>query len=448
MKRRMAMIALVAGALILFALSLAGRAVGDMSTDAYDSLRLFTRVLAIVETKYVEPVNVKDMVYSAIDGMLQSLDPHSSFMTPEDYKNLTVETSGRFGGLGIEISQKNDYIVVISPIDDTPASRAGILAGDIIIKIEGQLTKGMNINEAVGKLRGDPGTKVTISVMRKGAEKPIDYTIERAVIEVATIKSKVLEPGYGYIKLVQFRENADTELVKALAALNKSENGLKGLVLDLRNNPGGLLDQSVEVADEFLAKGLVVYTKGRMESQNLSFSAEPGGAYAGGPLVVLVNGGSASASEIVSGALQDQHRAILIGTKTFGKGSVQTILQLDNGSALRLTTAKYFTPAGRDIQAKGIVPDIVLTAREGEDTGEEEDMFISEKDLRNRLKNVEEQGTEDKKAPKPAPAPAPKDKSKKTETAPVDDKQDRQLDQALAILKNWQENAAKYGATQ
>ena len=425
-------------ALVIF--TPAAKAVGDLSGDAYDSLRLFTRVLALVETKYVEPVNVKDLVYGALNGMLTNLDPHSSFLTPKEFKELSEETSGKFGGLGIEITlMKDGYIGVISPIDDTPASRAGIQAGDVIVKIEGMVTKGMSVSDAVGKLRGQPGTKVSITIYREGLDKPFDVTIERAIIEVATVKSKVIEPGYGYVKLTQFSANANTELVKAIKALDASEKGLKGLVLDLRNNPGGLLDQAVEVSNEFLTSGLIVYTHGRTESQNMSFSASPGGVYTTGPLVMLVNGGSASASEILAGALQDQHRAVLVGTKTFGKGSVQTIMQLDDGAAIRLTTAKYFTPAGHDIQAKGITPDFVIPANQFAGMEPAQIKFMRERDLKGRLKNVEEEApgaqplpSENTPVPEEAqPQPAPDQEKVKPE-----DLKDPQLDQAMSILKN------------
>ncbi|MBZ0271496.1 S41 family peptidase [bacterium] len=439
MKKRIQWVLAVAVVILgLIAIAPAARAVGDLSTEAHDALRLFTHALAVVEMKYVEDVPVKELVYGAITGMLESLDPHSSFLTPESFSNLTEETTGKFGGLGIEIQLKDGYIAVISPIDDTPAARAGIKAGDLIVKIEGEITKGMTIMDAVNKLRGDAGTTVTVTIWREGVDKPFEVTLERAIIDVVTVKDKMLEPGYVYVRLTQFNSNATDHLRMAIERL--AEQGpIKGLVLDLRNNPGGLLDQAVNVADEFLDDGLIVYTHGRIESQDMSFAAKPNGTYSMGPMVVLINAGSASASEIVAGALKDQHRAILIGGRTFGKGSVQTILPLDSDTALRLTTAKYFTPSGRDIQAKGVEPHYVIAPAADVEPDFDDEMF-RESDYRNRLPNLEEEnGT--------APPPSVLDEQQTLPKPPssADESEDPQLDVAVAILKSWPQYSALLG---
>jgi len=347
--------------LVVLTLSLGGTVAskGSDTGATYEQLRLFTEVLSIVQNQYVDEVPPKDLVYSAIKGTLRGLDPHSSFLDPESYREMQVETSGSFGGLGIEITLRDDVLTVVSPIDGTPAHRAGIQAGDRIVKIDGLATKDMQLSDAVKKMRGKPATKVTISIVREGWSEPKDFEIQREQIRVHSVRTQDLGGGIGYVKLRQFQEQTAHDLDQALEKFAK--DGSKAFVLDLRNNPGGLLTSAVEVTEKFVEDGkLVVYTEGRVRNQNMRFSAHAKKAYNAIPMVVLVNQGSASASEIVAGALQDYGRAIVVGTQTFGKGSVQTIIPLSDGSGLRLTTAKYFTPKGRSIHGKGITPDIVV----------------------------------------------------------------------------------------
>lgn len=353
---------LITGLLLVLTLSLGGTS-ASKSTDTgatYENLKLFTEVLSIVQSQYVDEVPPKDLVYSAIRGTLRGLDPHSSFLDPDMYREMQVETSGTFGGLGIEITLKDDVLTVVSPIDGTPAHRAGLHSGDRIVKIEGISTKDMSLTDAVKRMRGKPGTKVTISIMREGWTEPKEFTMTREQIHVQSVRSQDLEPGIGYIRLRQFQEQTPADLDGVLEKF--ARNGkLQGLVLDLRNDPGGLLTAAVEVTEKFLEDGkLVVYTEGRVRNQSMRFTAHAKKPYLDFPIVVLVNQGSASASEIVAGALQDWGRGIVLGTTTFGKGSVQTIIPLSDGSGLRLTTAKYFTPKGRSIHGKGIAPDIVV----------------------------------------------------------------------------------------
>lgn len=326
-----------------------------------EELRTFVEVLDRIKAAYVEPVDDKTLLENAIKGMLSNLDPHSAYLEPEAFAELQESTSGEFGGLGIEVGVEDGFIKVISPIDDTPASKAGIEAGDLIIKIDGKPTKGMSMVEAVGMMRGKPGSDISLSLVREGG-KPFNVKLARAVIKVTSVKSQMLEPGYGYLRVTQFQINTGEEVGKALARLRKDNNKkLNGLVLDLRNNPGGVLQAAVEVADHFLKSGLIVYTEGRIANSELRFNADPEDASEGVALVVLINGGSASASEIVAGALQDHKRGVVMGTDSFGKGSVQTVLPLNNDRALKLTTALYYTPNGRSIQAQGIEPDIEVT---------------------------------------------------------------------------------------
>jgi carboxyl-terminal processing protease len=349
--------------LVVLTLSLGGT-VASKSADGsptYEQLRLFTEVLSIVQNQYVDEVPPKDIIYSAIKGTLRGLDPHSSFLDPESYKDMQVETSGSFGGLGIEITLKDDVLTVVSPIDGTPAYRAGLTTGDRIVKIDGLTTKDMQLSDAVKRMRGKPGTKVTISVVREGWTEAQDFDITREQIRVHSVRELDLGNGVAYIKLRQFQEQSPHDLEQAV---NKAiKDGMKSLVLDLRNNPGGLLTAAVEVSEKFIEDGkLVVYTEGRVRNQNMRFTAHAKKALTKVPMVVLVNQGSASASEIVAGALQDWGRAMVVGTQSFGKGSVQTIIPLSDGSGLRLTTAKYFTPKGRSIHGKGITPDIIVEA--------------------------------------------------------------------------------------
>jgi carboxyl-terminal processing protease len=327
--------------------------------ETYEKLKIFTEILSLVQSNYVDDVNSKELIYGAIKGMLESLDPHSAFMPPEAFQEMQVETHGSFGGLGIEITVKDRALTVVAPIEGTPADRAGIQPGDRIVKIEGQVTKDMTLMDAVRKLRGPKGSKVTVSILREGSPEPMDVTLVREVIEVKSIRSKELGDGIYYIRITSFQERTAKDLEAALERANKANT--TALVLDLRNDPGGLLNQAVAVSDMFLDKGqLIVYTQGRIKNQDLRFTAEHSNGLPKLPMVVLVNGGSASASEIVAGALQDWKRAVILGTKTFGKGSVQTVVPLSDGSGLRLTTAKYFTPRGRSIHGTGIMPDIVV----------------------------------------------------------------------------------------
>jgi len=327
--------------------------------DAYEELQAFTNILAIVQKNYVEDVTTTQLVEGAITGMLTSLDPHSAYLTPELYKELQVDTKGSFGGLGIEITLRDGILTVVSPIEDTPADRAGMQASDQIIKIDGEFTKDMTLIEAVKRMRGKKGSKVVLTLKREGVNELFDVTLTREVIKIKSVKAKMLDKGYGYVRVAQFQERTANDVGRALEEWTRGD-GLEGLVLDLRNDPGGLLTQAVKVSDIFLDTGLIVYTDGRLDNQKQKYFAHRPGSYTDFPMVVLVNGGTASASEIVAGALQDHKRAVVLGTKTFGKGSVQTILPLDDDSALRLTTAKYYTPSGRSIQATGIEPDIVM----------------------------------------------------------------------------------------
>jgi carboxyl-terminal processing protease len=394
----------------------------------YESIELFTDVLAIVKKSYVEEVDTKKLIYGAINGMLASLDPHSSFMPPDTYKELKLDTKGEFGGLGIEISIKDGVLTVISPIEDTPAYRAGLKSGDQILKIDDKFTKDMTIMDAVKRMRGAKGTKVTLTIMREGFDKPKDFPLTRDIIQVNSVKFKMLDDGYGYVRIAQFQEKTSDDLQRALASLNETGKGkLKGLVLDLRNDPGGLLDQAVKVSETFLDEGkLIVYTEGREKDAQMKFSSRKGDKQPNYPIVVLINSGSASASEIVAGALQDHKRAVVMGVQSFGKGSVQTIIPLSDNSGLRLTTAKYFTPSGRSIQAKGITPDIAVERIELASTEKKESMHLREKDLENHFEN-------DKKEPS----------SEKSETLPLyktDEqvKNDYQLLRALDLLKGWE----------
>ncbi|HSX69358.1 MAG TPA: S41 family peptidase [Pseudomonas sp.] len=384
-----------------------------------DELRTFAEVMDRIKAAYVEPVDDKTLLENAIKGMLSNLDPHSAYLEPEAFAELQESTSGEFGGLGIEVGTEDGFIKVVSPIDDTPASKAGIQPGDLIVKIDGQPTKGLSLMEAVDKMRGKAGSKINLTLVREGG-KPFDVELTRAVIKVRSVKSQMLEDGYGLIRISQFQVNTGEEVGKALGKLRK-DNGkkLRGLVLDLRNNPGGVLQAAVEVSDHFLKKGLIVYTEGRIANSELRFNADPADASEGVPLVVLINGGSASASEIVAGALQDHKRGVLMGTDSFGKGSVQTVLPLNNDRALKLTTALYFTPNGRSIQAQGIVPDIEVARAKltREDGGE----LIKEADLAGHLGNGN--GGADK----------PSGSRKQQAPRPQDD--DYQLSQALNLLK-------------
>lgn len=410
------------------------------ATVAYSKLKVFGDVLSVIQSSYVEEPNVDELVKGAIRGMLQTLDPHSSYLTPDMMKQVEVETKGQFGGLGIEIGVKDNVLTIIAPIEDTPAFRAGLKAGDRIVRIENESTREMTVMDAVKRLRGEPGTKVTIWIMREGWTEAKSFTITRDIIKIKSVKSKAMGDAIGYVRITQFQQDTDAELEKALQAFRNDKAGLKGLVLDLRNNPGGLLEQAVKVADKFVESGLIVYTDGRLETQKFQYAAHKEGTYTGFPIVVLVNAGSASASEIVAGALQDHGRAILLGQRTFGKGSVQTILPMEDGSALRLTTARYFTPNGRSIQAKGIEPDIVVS--DGREPPEGHPGPVREKDIERHLRGVEEEAEPPAKpAEKKKEEPGARKNGKKEagdEEEAKEGGKDPQLERAVELLKGWE----------
>jgi carboxyl-terminal processing protease len=331
----------------------------SQGTDA--KLKVFARALALVEEQYPEPKTTKDLVYGSLQGSIGILDPHSSFMTPEEFRELQIETKGKFSGIGIEITSKDQVLTVVSPIEGTPAYQAGIQAGDQIVKIDGAPSKNMTLNEAVKKIRGDKGSKVILTINREGFSQPKDFVIVREIIPIRSVKARILEGGIGYIRVTNFQDQTDQDLKGFLKKMQQRLTPFKGLILDLRNDPGGLLEQAIRVSDEFLSSGLIVYTEGRSSQQTMRFYARPGHKFeASLPMVVLINEGSASASEIVAGALKDHKRALIMGSKSFGKGSVQTIIPLEDGSALRLTTALYYTPSGQTINDKGIIPDVVV----------------------------------------------------------------------------------------
>jgi carboxyl-terminal processing protease len=379
-------VALLLGCLIGY--SVDGRVMAQ--GDTYDELKVFTEVLSHIENKYVEPVDPDQLIDGAIRGMLDTLDPHSSYMKKSSYDELKVDTKGEFGGIGIQISVKDHQLVVISPIEDTPADRAGIQAGDVITKVDGEATKDMTLMDAVDKMRGERGTKVVLTILRENKDKtkesePFDVNIVRDIIKITSVRSRMLEPGIGYVRITQFQERSGPELKNQLSDLYK--DGMESVVLDLRNNPGGLLTAAVEVAEQFVPEGkMVVYVQGR-DGKREEYYAHGSRPNADTPMVVLVNQGSASASEIVSGALQDLGRAVVLGTQTFGKGSVQTVMTLSDQSGLRLTTAKYYTPSGRSIQNVGITPDIVMEQDTQEVSNERKRAFIREQDLKGHLDN-------------------------------------------------------------
>ncbi len=399
--------------------------VSALSNPTYEDLRVFADVLGLLQKEYVEETKSKDLIYGAIKGMLETLDPHSAFLPPNMFKEMQEETKGRFEGLGIEITIREGVLTVVSPIEDTPAFKAGIQAGDQILRIDGESTKNLTLMEAVKRMRGPKGSKVTLTIMREGFPKPREFTLIRDVIPIRSVRYEVLEKQYGYIRVSQFQEKTDQEFQKAIKALeDEVKGGLKGLILDLRNNPGGLLDQAVKLSDYFLDSGVIVSIEGRREEQKMKFNAHPQDNHLKHyPLVVLVNGGSASGAEIVAGAIQDHGRGIILGTQTFGKGSVQTIFSLKDGSGLRLTTARYYTPSGRSIQAKGIVPDIIVKPTVSEEEKTAPPKLPSEKDLERHLIDVKEKEKEKEK---------PKVEAK--EKKPVD----QQLERALELLKSWE----------
>ena len=402
----------------------------DNNTLPLDELRTFTEVFAKVKSDFVETIDDRQLIENAIRGMLEGLDPHSAYLDKESYSELQEGTSGEFGGLGIEVGMEDGYIKVISPIDGTPAAKSGIQAGDLIIKLDEKSVRGMSLNEAVDLMRGKPGTDIDLSVVREGQDTPLDFTITRAIITAQSVRSEILEPGYGYARISSFQTHTAEDLRKAIEKLKneaKEKEKLKGLILDLRNNPGGILNAAVGVSDLFLDSGMIVYTEGRIADSKLKFTAKPSDILRDAPIIVLVNGGSASASEIVAGALQDHERAIIMGEQTFGKGSVQTILPMNNEAAVKLTTARYFTPSGRSIQASGIKPDIII---ENIRVNSEESIsngMVKESDLSGHLdKGSAEEGEKDKKN---------KSKKEKDKNEPSLAETDYQLYEALNVLK-------------
>jgi carboxyl-terminal processing protease len=402
-----------------------------LSDSTFEDLKLFSDVIHIIQKDYVEETKSKDLIYGAIKGMLETLDPHSGFMPPNVFKEMQEETKGRFEGLGIEITVKDGILTVVSPIEDTPAYKAGILAGDQILKINGESTKNFTLMESVKRMRGPRGSKITITIMREGFTKPRDFELVREVIPVRSVRHELLETNYGYIRISQFQEKTESEFNKAMKALEEESKGnVRGLILDLRNNPGGLLDQAVKITDHFVGSGIIVSIDGRREEQKQKWVAHPEDGVTKYPLVVLINGGSASGAEIVAGAIQDHGRGILVGTQTFGKASVQTIIPLKDGSGLRLTTARYYTPNGRSIQAKGIVPDIIVKPSRPEEEKEEVPPKLpSEKDLERHLMDVEKGVPKEKEKPKKEEAKKEEIKEKK----PIDNQRER----ALELLKSW-----------
>jgi carboxyl-terminal processing protease len=406
--------------------------VGADIDSTYEKLKVLADVLAIVERNYVEPVNANNLINGAINGMLETLDPHSAFMTPEVFKEMQTETRGSFGGVGFEITIRDKVLTVVAPIEDTPASRAGIQPGDLILRIDGKLTKDLNLMDAVKMMRGPQGTQVTITIMRSGFTEPQDFILTRAIIPIRSVRGKMLEEGYGYIKINQFIEKTHADMKAALSRMESKNGTLKGLILDLRNDPGGLLEQAVKTADEFLESGLIVYTEGRVEGQKVKFYAQNKAKEHDYPLIVLVNAGSASASEIVAGALQDHGRAVILGTQTFGKGSVQTVIPLEDGSAIRLTTARYFTPNGRSIQAQGITPDIVVPDLSPEARRTAPPRVIREKDLEHHLRGEEEKAPPEKTLEK-----TPDKMQRKEGVAGPEIQEDPPLERALELLKTW-----------
>ncbi|NOQ87815.1 MAG: PDZ domain-containing protein [Gammaproteobacteria bacterium] len=394
-----------------------------------NELRNFSDIFARVKTDYVEHVDDKTLLENAIRGMLSGLDPHSTYLNSDEYKELKIGTTGKFGGLGIQVGMEDGFVKVISPIDDTPAFRAGLEAGDLIIRLDDKSVKGMSLNDAVKIMRGEPGTDIKLTVIREGADKPLPFIVTRDIISVKSVKSRILEPDYGYIRISNFQSKPARDLVSELSNLKKeNKNELKGLVLDLRNNPGGVLSAAADVSDAFINDGKLVYTRGRIANSDFEFNAKPGDIMNGAPVVVLINGGSASASEIVAGALQDHKRAVIMGSKSFGKGSVQTIQELRSGGAVKITTARYFTPSGRSIQGEGITPDIILERYEIKDSKDEASLRIKESDLTGSISNP----TKSQEAIKKAEAEGKKEEEKKPH---IKASEDFQLYEALLLLK-------------
>lgn len=401
-----------------------------LDKNIYKGIKTFNEVLDMVQKNYVDEVESSTLIQGAINGMVKSLDPHSAFMTPDLYKELEVETQGAFGGIGIEITILKDVLTIVSPIEDTPAFVAGLKSGDQILRIDGKSTKDITIMEAVKKLRGPKDTKVTITIMREKMPAPKDIVLTRAIIQIKSVKVKYFD-DIGYIRIAAFQERTADDLNKALKDIGKKLNPMKGLVLDLRNDPGGLLNQAIEVSDVFLKSGTIVSTRGRTKNMETKATAKDNGNELTCPIVVLVNEGTASAAEIVAGALQDNGRALIMGTQTFGKASVQTVIPLEDGSALKLTTARYYTPKGRSIQAEGIKPDIIVKymkpKEDADNTAWWEDR-IKEKDLKGHIKPAKEDGTK---------VDEPQTQEDKEDKDPSDLVNDNQLKTAIDILKGW-----------
>ncbi len=401
-----------------------------------NDLRTFTEIFDRIKRAYIEEVDDKTLFENAIQGLLQGLDPHSSYLEKDAFDDLQVNTKGEFGGLGIEVEMEDGFVKVVAPIDDTPAAKAGVLSMDLIVKIDNQPVKGMTLQNAVELMRGKPGTKILLTIVREGESGPLDIELTRAAIKVASVRTRNLGEGFGYIRISQFQVNTGDDLRDALEKLNEEHDSLKGLVLDLRNNPGGVLNAAVEVSDAFLTEGLIVYTSGRLPSSELRYNATEDDPSAGLPTVVLINGGSASASEIVAGALQDNNRAIILGTQSFGKGSVQTVLPLNNDRALKLTTALYYTPSGRSIQAEGVIPDLVIENAKVTPL-KTRSLRFKESDLRGHLTNgnADDDDKKGNKKDKKAKDKKTSDNKKDTE-APVNlAEKDFQLYEALNLLK-------------
>ena len=397
-----------------------------------DQIRTFAEVFAKIKKDYVEDVEDVTLLENAIKGMLEGLDPHSSYLDEDAYLDLQEGTSGEFGGLGIEVGMEDGFIKVISPIDDTPAQKAGLQSGDLIIRLDETPVKGMSLTDAVTRMRGEPGTDITLTVIRDGEEKPLKFAITRDVIKVKSVRVQTLEPGFGYLRISHFQSRTAEDARTALQQLKQDNDGkLNGLILDLRNNPGGILSAAVAVSDLFLDKGLIVYTEGRIDDSRLSFNAKPADLLDNAPIVVLVNAGSASASEIVAGALQDHKRGIIMGQKTFGKGSVQTVLPISNDAALKLTTARYYTPSGRSIQVSGIEPDVVVARVKVESLEDEETNIITEENLSRHLDNNAEEG--------PGEGESGGEEAEETDQVSVTRiTEDYALQQALNVLKGLQ----------
>ncbi len=419
---------------LLFLLAGARIAIGEAESPEAEALplnelRTFTEIFAKIKSDYVEKVDDKELLENAIRGMLEGLDPHSAYLDEDSYKDLQEGTSGEFGGLGIEVGMENGFVKVISPIDDTPAQKAGIKAGDLIIKLDDRSVKGMSLNDAVDIMRGKPGDPITLTIIRESEEKPLVITVVRDIIKTKSVRFETLEPGFGYLRISSFQSHTVESLRQAIYQLKEDNSGkLKGIVLDLRNNPGGILTAAVGVSDMFLNKGMIVYTEGRKKDSKLKFNAKPNAKLPDVPLIVLVNAGSASASEIVAGALQDHGRGIIMGEKTFGKGSVQTILPMNNNAALKLTTARYYTPNGRSIQASGITPDIIIDKVKISKIEEAFGTSVKEADLIGHLDNGQEE----------APVTEGDEELKKDiseeETVPLSSR-DYELYEALNVLK-------------